>query len=196
MLAVTWFLSAGLQWGQEAIDVKAAYLHGIVWTLASVQTTAVLILKKIEGIHVAQVDTLNRGPFQNDENSFQDIIVLLLCVTTSRIPVFVDTNELFQFLGDILSGVCFVGVLDEAGSLLVFVPLGIYMTFGFFFLVLGIISLVRIRSVMKRDGTKTDKLEKLIGRIGNLEFYVYFENFFIGILLKHLFCIDTPLCYV
>jgi hypothetical protein len=49
MLAVTWFLSAGLQWGQEAIDVKAAYLHGIVWTLASVQTTAVLILKKIEG---------------------------------------------------------------------------------------------------------------------------------------------------
>jgi hypothetical protein len=80
-----------------------------------------------------------------------------------------------------LSGVCFVGVLDEAGSLLVFVPLVIYMTFGFFFLVLGIISLVRIRSVMKRDGTKTDKLEKLIGRIGNLYFYACFENFFIVI---------------
>ena len=69
-----------------------------------------------------------------------------------------------------MSGVCFVGVLDEAGSLLVFVPLGIYMTFGFIFLVLGIISLVRIRSVMKRDGTKTDKLEKLIGRIGTKDF--------------------------
>jgi hypothetical protein len=69
-------------------------------------------------------------------------------------------------VGDILSGVCFVGILDETGSLLVFVPLAVYMSIGFFFLVLGIISLVRIRSVMKRDGTKTDKLEKLIGRIG------------------------------
>ena len=57
MLAVTWFLSAGLQWGQEAIDVKATYLHGIVWTLASVQTTAVLILKKIEGKLFTEVKT-------------------------------------------------------------------------------------------------------------------------------------------
>ena len=57
MLAITWFLSAGLQWGQEAIDVKATYLHGIVWTLASVQTTAVLILKKIEGKLFTEVKT-------------------------------------------------------------------------------------------------------------------------------------------
>jgi len=68
-----------------------------------------------------------------------------------------------------LSGVCFVGILDATGSLLVFVPLSLYMTIGFVFLLLGLVSLVRIRSVMKRDGTKTDKLEKLIGRIG--EFY-------------------------
>jgi frizzled protein 4 len=58
--------------------------------------------------------------------------------------------------------------LDEAGSLLVFVPLSLYMSVGFFFLVMGLFSLVRIRSVMKRDGTKTDKLEKLIGKIGRL----------------------------
>ena len=68
-----------------------------------------------------------------------------------------------------MSGVCFVGILDATGSLLVFVPLSLYMTIGFVFLLLGLVSLVRIRSVMKRDGTKTDKLEKLIGRIG--EFY-------------------------
>ena len=48
-----------------------------------------------------------------------------------------------------------------------FVPLLVYMSVGFIFLILGIISLVRIRSVMKRDGTKTDKLEKLIGKIGD-----------------------------
>ena len=77
-----------------------------------------------------------------------------------------DLTVIYFFPGDILSGVCFVGILDATGSLLVFVPLALYMTIGFVFLLLGLVSLVRIRSVMKRDGTKTDKLEKLIGRIG------------------------------
>jgi hypothetical protein len=49
MLAITWFLSAGLQWGQEAIDGKATYLHSFVWGLASVQTAVVLTLRKVEG---------------------------------------------------------------------------------------------------------------------------------------------------
>ena len=43
------FFFSGLQWGQEAIEAKAPYIHGIVWTLATCQTAAVLILKKIEG---------------------------------------------------------------------------------------------------------------------------------------------------
>ena len=50
VLTVAWFLSAGLKWGQESIDVIASYFHAVVWTLASLQTILVLILKKIEGI--------------------------------------------------------------------------------------------------------------------------------------------------
>ena len=49
VLTLAWFLSAGLKWGQESIDAIASYFHAVVWTLASLQTILVLILKKIEG---------------------------------------------------------------------------------------------------------------------------------------------------
>ena len=54
------------------------------------------------------------------------------------------------------------------GNLRAFVlaPLASYLILGCIFLVLGLFSLIKIRTVMKQDGSKTDKLEKLILRIG------------------------------
>ena len=49
MLTVTWFLSAGLNWGQEAIDVKSQFFHTIAWMVPSGQTILMLVLKKVEG---------------------------------------------------------------------------------------------------------------------------------------------------
>lgn len=46
------------------------------------------------------------------------------------------------------------------------VPLCVYLVLGTIFLLAGFVSLFRIRTVMKHDGTKTDKLEKLMIRIG------------------------------
>lgn len=51
-------------------------------------------------------------------------------------------------------------------KIFVLTPLGIYLLLGMFFLTCGFVSLFRIRTVMKHDGTKTDKLEKLMIRIG------------------------------
>ncbi|XP_072746441.1 frizzled-7 [Anoplolepis gracilipes] len=69
--------------------------------------------------------------------------------------------------GDILSGVCYVGLWNvEALRGFVLVPLCIYLILGTAFLLAGFVSLFRIRTVMKHDGTKTDKLEKLMIRIG------------------------------
>nr|CAH7745150.1 unnamed protein product [Callosobruchus chinensis]CAH7753769.1 unnamed protein product [Callosobruchus chinensis]CAI5834132.1 unnamed protein product [Callosobruchus analis] len=48
----------------------------------------------------------------------------------------------------------------------VLIPLIVYLVFGTIFLSSGFVSLFRIRTVMKHDGTKTDKLEKLMIRIG------------------------------
>ena len=115
-LTVAWFLSAGLKWSQEAIDVYATYFHGFVWTWASLLTIIVLIMKRIEG--------------------------------------------------DILSGVCFVGVL-QTGSLLylVILPLAICLILGFMFFVAGIICLIQVCHIMKKDGNKINPLEAYILRI-------------------------------
>lgn len=69
--------------------------------------------------------------------------------------------------GDILSGVCYVGLWNvEALRGFVLAPLCVYLLLGTVFLLAGFVSLFRIRTVMKHDGTKTDKLEKLMIRIG------------------------------
>ncbi|XP_053603834.1 frizzled-7 [Plodia interpunctella] len=69
--------------------------------------------------------------------------------------------------GDVLSGVCYVGLWDaEALREFVLAPLCVYLVLGTVFLMAGFVSLFRIRTVMKHDGTKTDKLEKLMIRIG------------------------------
>lgn len=77
---------------------------------------------------------------------------------------------LFVFVlcsGDILTGVCYVGLWNvETLRSFVLAPLLVYLALGTVFLLAGFVSLFRIRTVMKHDGTKTDKLEKLMIRIG------------------------------
>uniref|UniRef100_H3BEE0 Frizzled class receptor 2 n=2 Tax=Latimeria chalumnae TaxID=7897 RepID=H3BEE0_LATCH len=72
-----------------------------------------------------------------------------------------------QIDGDLLSGVCFVG-LNNIDPLRGFVlaPLFVYLFIGTSFLLAGFVSLFRIRTIMKHDGTKTEKLERLMVRIG------------------------------
>ncbi|XP_029998256.1 frizzled-2 [Sphaeramia orbicularis] len=72
-----------------------------------------------------------------------------------------------QIEGDVLSGVCFVSHsnLDPLRGF-VLAPLFIYLFIGTSFLLAGFVSLFRIRTIMKHDGTKTEKLERLMVRIG------------------------------
>ncbi|XP_028992072.1 frizzled-7-A-like [Betta splendens] len=117
ILSLTWFLSAGMKWGNEAIEANSQYFHLAAWAVPAVQTVVVLA--------VGQVD------------------------------------------GDLLSGVCYVGV-SSVSALRGFVlaPLFVYLFVGTSFLLAGFVSLFRIRTIMKHDGTKTEKLEKLMVRIG------------------------------
>jgi frizzled protein 4 len=68
---------------------------------------------------------------------------------------------------DELTGMCFVGN-QRLDTLLrfVLVPLFVYLLVGTLFLLAGFVALFRIRKHMKNDGTKTDKLEVLMVRIG------------------------------
>lgn len=70
--------------------------------------------------------------------------------------------------GDPIVGICYVGNQNlENLRGFVLAPLIAYLIIGTLFLSAGFISLFRIRNVIKRQGrTKTDKLEKLMVRIG------------------------------
>lgn len=68
---------------------------------------------------------------------------------------------------DELTGLCFVGNANAKNlSDYVIAPLSLYLIIGTVFLLAGFISLFRIRMVLKSKETNTDKLEKLIVRIG------------------------------
>ncbi|KAG8429262.1 hypothetical protein GDO86_017122 [Hymenochirus boettgeri] len=117
ILSFTWFLAAGMKWGNEAIASYSQYFHMAAWLIPSIKSIAVLALSSVDG--------------------------------------------------DPVSGICYVGNqnLDNLRGF-VLAPLVVYLFTGTMFLLAGFVSLFRIRSVIKQGGTKTDKLEKLMIRIG------------------------------
>uniref|UniRef100_A0A8C9RZL9 Frizzled class receptor 8b n=1 Tax=Scleropages formosus TaxID=113540 RepID=A0A8C9RZL9_SCLFO len=117
ILSLTWFLAAGMKWGNEAIAGYSQYFHLAAWLIPSMKSIAVLALSSVDG--------------------------------------------------DPVAGICYVGNqnLDNLRGF-VLAPLVIYLFIGTMFLLAGFVSLFRIRSVIKQGGTKTDKLEKLMIRIG------------------------------
>lgn len=117
ILTLTWFLAAGMKWGNEAIEGYALYYHLVAWLVPLIKTTVALILQKVDG--------------------------------------------------DELSRVCFVGAQDQAALAgFVIAPLCIYLILGTTFIISGFTALFRIREVIKHDHTRSDKLEKLMIRIG------------------------------
>ena len=132
---------------------------------------------------------------KNRHFSFLLAVSLGLCFSF----VIFKKYTLYFYLGDVLSGVCSVGVWDmSALRLFVLAPLCIFLFLGTIFLLGGFISLFRVsgrkrgrrfkntlhlrncflhflfwlqvRTVMKSGGTKTDKLEKFMLRIGVFSF--------------------------
>jgi hypothetical protein len=117
ILTLTWFLAAGMKWGNEAIEGYALYYHLAAWLIPLIKTIIVLVMQKVDG--------------------------------------------------DELSRVCFVGSQDsEALAGFVIAPLCIYLILGTTFIISGFTALFRIREVIKHDRRRSDKLEKLMIRIG------------------------------
>ncbi|EFA01325.1 frizzled-2 [Tribolium castaneum] len=122
VLSFTWFLAAGLKWGNEAIASYAEYFHVAAWLIPTLQTVAVFVSGAVDG--------------------------------------------------DPVAGICYVGNMNmENLRTFVLAPLFIYLLLGTTFLIAGFVSLFRIRNVIKKQGgagagSKADKLEKLMIRIG------------------------------
>lgn len=119
ILALSWFLSAALQWSPEAIGGRSPYFHLAAWAVPALQT--------LTAVATGQVD------------------------------------------GDLLTGVCYVGVSSvDALRTFVLAPLLLCLLAGTSLLLAVFVSLFRIRAIMKRDGARTEELEKLMVRMGAL----------------------------
>ncbi|TRY54315.1 hypothetical protein DNTS_021293 [Danionella cerebrum] len=69
--------------------------------------------------------------------------------------------------GDELTGLCYVGSMDSSALIgFVLIPLSCYLIVGTSFILKGFVALFHIRKVMKTGGTNTQKLEKLMVKIG------------------------------
>ncbi|XP_051552091.1 frizzled-9-like [Myxocyprinus asiaticus] len=69
--------------------------------------------------------------------------------------------------GDELTGLCYVGSMDiNALTGFVLIPLSCYLIAGTSFILTGFVALFHIRKIMKTGGTNTEKLEKLMVKIG------------------------------
>lgn len=49
ILALTWFLAAGLKWGHEAIEANSQYFHLAAWAIPAIKTITILAMGKVEG---------------------------------------------------------------------------------------------------------------------------------------------------
>ncbi|XP_053953388.1 frizzled-2 [Anastrepha ludens] len=62
VLSFTWFLAAGLKWGNEAITKHSQYFHLAAWLIPTVQSVAVLLLSAADGdpiLGICYVGNLN-----------------------------------------------------------------------------------------------------------------------------------------
>lgn len=55
ILSFTWFLAAGLKWGQEAIASYSQYFHLVAWLIPSIKSITVLAMSSVDGDHVSGI---------------------------------------------------------------------------------------------------------------------------------------------
>lgn len=48
VLTLTWFLSAGLQWGHEAIQLHSSYFHLAAWAIPAIKTIVILVMRDVD----------------------------------------------------------------------------------------------------------------------------------------------------
>ena len=55
ILSLTWFLAAGLKWGQEAIASYSQLFHVIAWVIPSIQSITILAMSAVDGDPVSGI---------------------------------------------------------------------------------------------------------------------------------------------
>lgn len=75
VLSFTWFLAAGLKWGNEAIAGYSQYFHLAAWLIPTIKSIAVLVMNAVDGDPVAGICYVGN---QNSDNLRNFVLVPLL----------------------------------------------------------------------------------------------------------------------
>lgn len=91
VLSFTWFLAAGLKWGNEAIASYSQYFHLAAWLVPTVKSIAVLVMNAVDGDPVAGICYVGN---QNSDNLrvyvLAPLLVYLLVGTSFLLGGFVS----------------------------------------------------------------------------------------------------------
>ena len=55
VLTLTWFLSAGLKWGHEAIQRHSTYFHLTAWAIPAIQTIIILVMRVVDADELTEM---------------------------------------------------------------------------------------------------------------------------------------------
>lgn len=91
VLSFTWFLAAGLKWGNEAIASYAQYFHLAAWLIPTVQTVSVLLSGAVDGDPVSGICYVGNMNMENLRKFvLAPLFVYLLLGTTFLFAGFVS----------------------------------------------------------------------------------------------------------
>lgn len=141
MLTFAWFLAAGMKWSSEAIGSYSSYMHLISWILPAVKTTIIISTSSVDGDPFLGVC----GVGNTNINNLHIFILAPLGKSIKNDPKFQKMKRILK--------------LTECSV--------VYLSAGCLFLIVGFVSLLRIRSTIKaHDETRqAKKLEKLIVKV-------------------------------
>lgn len=83
VLSFTWFLAAGLKWGQEAIASYSQYFHLVAWLVPSVQSITVLAMSSVDGDHISGICYVGNQNMMNLRGFVLAPLILYLVLGTS-----------------------------------------------------------------------------------------------------------------
>ena len=144
MLTFAWFLAAGMKWSSEAIGSYSSYMHLISWILPAVKTTIIISTSSVDGDPFLGVCGVGNTNINN-------LHIFILAPLGKSLN---STARLFMYFTCIWTK--FLKIFSV-----------VYLSAGCLFLIVGFVSLLRIRSTIKaHDETRqAKKLEKLIVKV-------------------------------
>ncbi|XP_015282185.1 PREDICTED: frizzled-8, partial [Gekko japonicus] len=96
ILSLTWFLAAGMKWGNEAIAGYAQYFHLAAWLLPSVKSIAVLALSSVDGDPVAGICYVGNQSLENQRGFVLAPLLIYLAIGSMFLLAGFVSKKLFR----------------------------------------------------------------------------------------------------